>query len=204
MKLVTIYGSPTPPGKLARALGLLEDGVRRRHAGWEVDRLSPEPAITPVAALWPEDAVARVSAADAVVIASPVFRGSITGTLKLLIDTLPVEALRSTPTAILTVAAAPEHHLGAERHLRDLLTWFGALTAPNAAFFVDRVFATDQVDPRARAELDELADQVVLLAERLGGAAFGPDPLTVRYGKRRENRPGPAVPEEPKEANRDQ
>ncbi|SDQ70069.1 NADPH-dependent FMN reductase [Thermostaphylospora chromogena] len=184
MKLVTIYGSPTPPGKLARALELLETGVRERHPGWEVERIAPASTITPVVATWRDDVVEKVSGADAVVISSPVFRGSITGTLKLLIDMLPVEALRSKPVAILTVAAAPHHFLSAERHLRDVLSWFGALTAPNSAFFVDRVFAADTVDDEVRHELHELADQVVVLAERLSGRSFGPDPLTVRYRKK--------------------
>ncbi|MEV7005211.1 NAD(P)H-dependent oxidoreductase [Streptosporangium sp. NPDC051022] len=182
MRLVTIYGSPTPPGKLARALGLLEAGVRDRHPGWEVERISPAEVIDPVTATWPADAVDRVAAADAVVIASPVFRGSITGTLKLLLDTLPVEALRSTPTAVLTVAAAPHHCLAAERHLRDILTWFGALTAPNCAFFVDRVFGAEEVPADVLGELAELADEVVVLAERLGGRSFGPAPLAARRG----------------------
>ncbi len=182
MKLATIYGSPTPPGKLARALGLIEDGVRDRHPGWQVERIEPQP-LTPVVATWHESAVERVGAADAVVVATPVFRGSITGTLKLLIDLLPNEALRSKPVGILTVAAAPHHFLSAERHLRDLLGWFGALTAPNSAFFVDQVFRTDDVAAEALAQLREFGDQVVVLAERTHGQQFGPDPLTVRYAK---------------------
>lgn len=181
MKLLTVYGSPTPPGKLARALGLIEDAVRSRCPGWTVDRLSPAPTADPVVALWGDDAVERVQAADAVVLASPVFRGSFTGTLKLLVDALPNEALRSKPVGILTVAAAPHHFLSAERHLRDVLAWFGALTAPNGAFFVDRTFASDDVPAETRAELCEFVEQITVLAERLPGHHFGPDPLHVRF-----------------------
>ncbi|WP_430334358.1 NADPH-dependent FMN reductase [Rhodococcus sp. ACT016] len=181
MKLLTVYGSPTPPGKLTRALGLIEDDVRGRHPGWIVDRLIPEPTADPVVALWGDDAVDRVCAADAVVLASPVFRGSFTGTLKLLVDALPNEALRNKPVGILTVAAAPHHFLSAERHLRDVLAWFGALTAPNGAFFVDRTFASDDVPADARADLREFVEQVTVLAERLPGHHFGPDPLHVRF-----------------------
>lgn len=180
MKLLTVYGSPTPPGKLARALGLIEDDVRSRP-GWTVERLTPVPTADPVVALWGDDAVSRVEDADAVVLASPVFRGSVTGTLKLLIDALPNAALRSKPVGVLTVAAAPHHFLSAERHLRDVLAWFGALTAPNGAFFVDRTFASDDVPAEARADLREFADQVTVLAERLPGHHFGPDPLHVRF-----------------------
>lgn len=184
MKLATIYGSPTPPGKLARALGLIEDDVRTRYPTWSVDRVAPTNSVGPVVATWDEDAVERIGDADAVVISSPVFRGSITGTLKLLIDMLPNEALRSKPVGILTVAAAPHHFLSAERHLRDVLAWFGALAAPNAAFFVDKTFGAEHVADDVVKELREFADQVVVLAEQLKGRGFGPDPLTVRYSKK--------------------
>jgi FMN reductase len=181
MKLLTVYGSPTPPGKLARALGLIEDDVRARCPDWTVDRLVPAPTADPVVALWGAAAVERVQAADAVVLASPVFRGSFTGTMKLLIDALPDEALRSKPVGILTTAAAPHHFLSAERHLRDVLAWFGALTAPNSAFFVDRTFASDDVPADARADLRAFVEQVTVLADCLPGHHFGPDPLHVRF-----------------------
>ncbi|MEV6119078.1 NAD(P)H-dependent oxidoreductase [Streptomyces sp. NPDC052077] len=185
MKLAIVYGSPTPPGKLARALDLAEAAVRERHPGWSTERIAPRTSVGPVVATWDDEAVERIGAADAVVLASPVYRGSITGTLKLLIDMLPNEALRSKPTGVLTVAAAPQHFLSAERHLRDILAWFGALTAPNSAFFVDTTFRTPDVDPAVLAELAEFADQLVTLAESLGGRGFGPDPLTVRFSASR-------------------
>ncbi|WP_424807786.1 NADPH-dependent FMN reductase [Rhodococcus sp. 27YEA15] len=185
MKLLTIYGSPTPPGKLARALTLVENEVRALYPVWTVDRLSPEPTGNPVVGYWGADAVERVREADAVVLASPVFRGSFTGTLKLLVDALPNEALRSKPAGILTVAAAPQHFLSAERHLRDVLSWFGALTAPNSAFFVDSTFAEDNVSDEARSDLREFVEQVTALAERLPRHHFGPDPLHVRFTRSR-------------------
>ncbi|WP_328916653.1 MULTISPECIES: NADPH-dependent FMN reductase [unclassified Streptomyces] len=184
MKLATVYGSPTPPGKMARALGLIETGVRDRHPAWSAERIGPREPIGPMAAAWGDNAVEAIAGADAVVLASPVYRGSITGTLKLLIDLLPAEALRSKPVGILTVAAAPQHFLSAERHLRDILGWFGALTAPNSAFFVDAAFRDDEVDAGVLADLGEFADQVVTLAETLNGRRFGPDPLALRHAKK--------------------
>jgi len=186
VRFVSIYGSPTPPGKLARAMGIAEDHVRQRD-GWQVQRLASRPTDNPVVGLWDAGDVEAVAAADAVLVASPVFRASIPGTLKLLFDMLPNEALRNTPVAILTVGAAPHHFLSAERHLRDLLSWFGAIGAPNAAFFVDSTFKDEVVPQEAQDELAECVDQVVHLAERLSGLEFGPDPLTVRYARKQRN-----------------
>lgn len=179
MKLTTIYGSPTPPGKLARGLGLLEDHVRTTHPTWKTERLVSR-SLGPVTGVWDDDAVGRVEEADAVVIASPVFRGSLPGTLKLLIDMLPNPALRSKPVGIFTVAAAPHHFLSAERHLRDILSWFGALTVPNSVFFVDRRLEEGEDDEEVHSDLREFTDQVISLAEKIDGTGFGPAPLHVK------------------------
>ncbi len=183
--LLTVYGSPTPPGKLARALGAVEEHAASLD-GWRVDRLSPA---SPTA--WPEDAADRVRSATGLVIASPVFRASFPATLKQLFDQLPVEALRSRPVALLTVAAAPEHALAAERHLRDVLAWFGALTAPNALFLVDRLLAGPELDEQVRADLAALAEQVVALSALPQADRLGPAPLAARRA------PGAGVPPRP-------
>ncbi|MCR1782423.1 NAD(P)H-dependent oxidoreductase [Nocardioides carbamazepini] len=176
--LLTVYGSPTPPGKLARALAAAEDHAAGL-AGWRASRLSP---LTPTA--WPEDAAEQVAAASGVVVASPVFRASFPATLKLLFDALGVEAFGTRPVAILTVAAAPEHALGAERHLRDVLAWFGALTAPSPLFLPDRLLAGPDLDAEVRADLAALVDQVVALAGLPRGDRLGPAPLAARRAPR--------------------
>ena len=69
--------------------------------------------------------VARVGAADAVILASPVYRGSFTGALKNLLDHLPVDALAGKPVGIVAMGASAHHYLGVDWHLRDVLAWFG-------------------------------------------------------------------------------
>ena len=81
--------------------------------------------------------------------ATPVYRGSMTGTLKNLLDHVPVEALRDKPVAIVAMGASDHHYLGAERHLRDVLAFFGALVVPTACYLSSRDFE-DGV-PGARA-----------------------------------------------------
>lgn len=189
--LLTVYGSPTPPGKLARALDVAEAHVAGRP-GWRAVRLSP---LTPTA--WPEDAAEQVAAASGVLVASPVFRASFPATLKQLLDQLPVEAFGSRPVAILTVAAAPEHALGAERHLRDVLAWFGALTAPHPLFLRDRLLAGPELDAEVRADLGALVDQVVSLAVLPEGIRLGPAPLAARRAPRVDRPPHPDPRKEP-------
>jgi FMN reductase len=117
-------------------------------------------------------AVATIAAADAVVLATPVYRGSITGTLKNLLDHVPVSALRDTPVAIVSMGATHDHHLGAERHLRDVLAFFGALVVPTAVYLTSADFA----DGDAAGRLDAaIASALTLAAAGLG--PLGPSPM---------------------------
>lgn len=55
-----------------------------------------------------------VGAADAVVFATPVYRGSMTGALKNLFDALPVSTLEGKPVRLVAMGASRHHFLGAE------------------------------------------------------------------------------------------
>jgi FMN reductase len=76
------------------------------------------------------------------------------------------------------------HYLGADRHLRDVLAWFGALIAPTSVYLASADFPEGEPTERARAELRELARSVLRL-RALGpavGPALGPAPLAARRG----------------------
>ena len=79
-----------------------------------------------------------------------------TGTLKNLLDHVPVEALRDKPVAIVAMGASDHHYLGAERHLRDVLAFFGALVVPTASYLSSADFDDGVPGERAAAELDAL------------------------------------------------
>src|SRR3954470_8544101 len=146
--LVIVLGSATAPGRLHRALSAAADRAQARHTGLRVATFDLATLEIPFAdGRPPADAgadtarvVDAVAAADAVVLASPTYRGSLTGALKNLIDHLPVPALRSTPVAIAAVGASDHHFLGVDRHLRDILTFFGAVTTPTSAYLTSRDF----------------------------------------------------------------
>ncbi len=99
------------------------------------------------------------------------------------LDHVPVEALRGTPTGIAAMGGSLHHHLGAERHLRDVLAFFGALVAPTAAYVTSADFTDGAPGHAAEAQFDALLDALVVLAERLGEAPqLGPPPLFARPG----------------------
>jgi FMN reductase len=185
-RLVAVLGSATAPGRLHRAL---TEALARAASSGEVsielidlgavsiaaaDGRAPEQLGDDTAAT-----LAAIAAADAVVLATPVYRGSMTGTLKNLLDHVPTAALRSKPVAIIAMGASDHHYLGAERHLRDVLAFFGALVCPTAAYLSSADFEDGAVAERAAHELD----QSLAAALELAGAGIGPlgpDPLGAR------------------------
>lgn len=80
-------------------------------------------------------AVARMCAARALVVASPVFKATYTGLLKLLADQIAAGQLGGVPAVPVMVGAAPQHALAVEVHLRPLLVELGA-SCPTPGLFV--------------------------------------------------------------------
>jgi FMN reductase len=75
-------------------------------------------------------AVAAVREAKLLVVATPTYKGSYTGVLKVLLDQLPAGALEGvTAVPVVTAGVQPQAD-GAERFLRHLLTELGANVAP--------------------------------------------------------------------------
>jgi FMN reductase len=188
--VVALLGSVTPPGRLYRSVDealvrLVEradvrvelidlaqneipfaDGRSAEELGGDVLRI-----------------VEAVSAAGAVLVVTPVYRGTLTGALKNLLDHLTVPSLEGKPTAIVAMGVTLHHFLGAERHLRDILAFFGAVVAPVSAYLSASDFDADGATGiRAARELDELLDGLVVLGSALATAAgpLGPRPLAAR------------------------
>ncbi|MCB0871135.1 MAG: NAD(P)H-dependent oxidoreductase, partial [Solirubrobacterales bacterium] len=130
--------------------------------------------------------IGQIAASDAVILATPVYRGSMTGALKNLLDLTPVEALRGKPVLIVAMGATDHHSLGVERHLRDLLSFFGALTLPVDVYLTSADFKDGVPGEDAATRLDQGIEGLLALTRATGGLGeFGPDPLISRLSKPR-------------------
>lgn len=190
MKLLAIVGSVTPPGRLLHATQVMLDDARVSNAGLEIELVNlADKRIAFADGRPPEqygddtaDVVASVQGADAVAISTPVYRGSITGALKNLLDHLPIESLAAKPVGILAMGATHHHFLGADWHLRDILAWFGALVAPTSAYLVSADFVSGELTANARQDLKDLANALIKLRAVVPGPGeyLGPRPLAAR------------------------
>jgi len=185
MQLSVVYGAPTPPGRLATAVDHVAERLASRSAGAAIHRidLHAEP-LAPMRTSWSEEldprnvrAIEAIDASDGVVFGSPVYRASVPGVLKNLIDHLSVESLRDKPVGLVVVGARPHHYLGVDRHLRDILSWFGALALPTSVYLTHDDFEDGRLRPGPDAALDDLARALLALVERVRGLDLGPAPL---------------------------
>ena len=110
-------------------------------------------------------AVSALGDADAVLLASPVYRGSFTGALKNLLDLAPLESLRAKPVGIVAMGATPHHYLGVDWHLRAVLAWFGALVVPTSVYLDSGHFRDGKLaDAGARAAVADLVAALLAMA----------------------------------------
>ena len=82
----------------------------------------------------------RSRAADALIVGSPVYKGSYTGLFKHLFDFVEPEALAGKPVILTATGGGPRHALVVEHSLRPLFGFFTALTIPTAIYASDQDF----------------------------------------------------------------
>jgi FMN reductase len=186
--ITVVLGATTPPGRLRRAL---EEAIdRRQQDGGQTDLLDLAEQRLSFADGRPpgelgddtEAVIAAVAAAEALVVATPVYRGSLTGSLKNLFDLLPVDSLQGKAVGLVAMGASDHHYLGAERHLRDVLAFFGAWALPVAVYLNSADFDEGAPGERAATALDQLLAGVATAARALGetDGPAGPAPLSAR------------------------
>ena len=189
IRLLMLVGAATPPGRLAAAISFAAEAAQAEGGGG-VDILNL--AETPVEICdgraleaygeATRQAVARITAAAAVLIAAPVYRASFPGVLKNLLDITPVEALQNKPVGIVAMGGSPHHFLAVDGQLRQVLAWFGALVAPTGVYLTGGDFRDGQLaSESARNDLAALTQTLMALSRRLDPTSLGPLPLAARF-----------------------
>lgn len=84
--------------------------------------------------------VEQVSASDLVIVASPTFKATYTGLLKLFLDRFPSDGLRGVVAVPLMLGAGPGHALAPELCLRPVLTELGAVVPVRGLYVVDSCY----------------------------------------------------------------
>ena len=185
--ILVVLGSVTPPGRMHRAVnGAVERFVGNGGSASLLDLGTVTIGFADGRALDSltddtKTAVEAVQAASGVILASPVYRASLTGALKNFLDVVPIEALQQKPVGLLAMGATAHHFLGTASHLRDICAWFGALVAPTDVYLTSADFVDGVLQPGPAADLDALLTSVQRLADVVQASGdLGPTPLAAK------------------------
>jgi NAD(P)H-dependent FMN reductase len=128
--------------------------------------------------------VQHIQDADAYVIGTPMYRGSYTGSLKNLLDHVPVEALMGKVAGLVATGASDHHYLGLDQELRPVLMWFNMHLVPGSVYVRSNQLQGSKItDEQVCEYLRQLGEAVVTLHQGLQGSPMGPPPLSL-WGRR--------------------
>lgn len=146
MDITVVVGNPKPRSRTWAAAHRLAEGLGAA-ASASIDVVDLGPALLGWGDPDVKDAVGRVAASDVVIVASPTFKATYTGLLKLFLDQLAGSTgLQGVVAVPLQLGGGPEHALSPELHLKPVLVELGATVPAPALYLIDSVPAPDPVE----------------------------------------------------------
>jgi FMN reductase len=143
-RIVSIVGNPKPA---SRTRQVAEEVAARVATALAATGYAAQTEVIEVSELgagllgWGDPAVGAaldtIRGADVLVVATPTFKATYTGLLKLLLDQIGGGELGGLPAIPVQVAAAPQHALAVEVHLRPVLVEIGAACPTTGVFVLD-------------------------------------------------------------------
>lgn len=122
-------------------------------------------------ALYEDDTktlIDKIVAADALILGTPVYRGSYTGILKNVFDVIPNDALVGKPVGIVVTGSTQHHYLAIEHEIKPLLGFFHAHALPGGVYLTPEHYNDNVlVDEGAMERLNQLATAIVQFAKHV-------------------------------------
>ncbi|QGU07534.1 FMN reductase (NADPH) [Corynebacterium occultum] len=125
----------------------------------------------------------QLSESDGLLVATPVFKASYTGLLKMFFDVLDDEAINDMPTVIAATAGTARHALVLEHALRPLLSYMRARVLPTGIFAATEDFGGAEgaaIERRIQQAAEELAELMLAQSGTVVGGLAGPTSRSTR------------------------
>ncbi|HYF72573.1 MAG TPA: NAD(P)H-dependent oxidoreductase [Nocardioides sp.] len=168
-RVAVVVGNPKPQSRTLQAASYVATELAGRAPDTVVDLAGLGPRLLDWHDSVVVDLVAEVGRADLVVVASPTYKGTYTGLLKLFLDRFATDGLTGLAVPLM-LGAGPGHALAPELSLRPVLTEIGATVPAKGLYVVDAAYD----DPAAYSHWLELARPFV--------TAFLDNRLSTRWG----------------------
>ncbi|SOD71415.1 NAD(P)H-dependent FMN reductase [Jatrophihabitans sp. GAS493] len=142
MKVAVVAGNPKPNSRTLAAATLVAERLTGRPADVVVDVVTLGPGLIG----WGDPAVAQAVAAvqqsDYLICASPTYKATYTGLLKLFLDQFPSNGLDGVTAFAIMLGAGPQHALAPELLLKPVLVELGASLPSRALYLLDSEWET--------------------------------------------------------------
>ncbi|MFT4177732.1 MAG: NADPH-dependent FMN reductase [Luteolibacter sp.] len=177
-QILLISGSPTAPSKSAALLqyattylhshGLTAETVSVRDFSAEdlIQARFDSPSF--------EGFKAKIAAASGIIVATPIYKASYTGSLKALLDILPQTALRGKTILPLATGGSPAHLLAIDYALKPVLAVLGASDIQQGVYVTDSQYQVNDdgftLADDLQTRLDESLARLVLTVKTLVAA----------------------------------
>ena len=143
MKTAVIVGNPKAKSRTLEA-GLL---VAKKLTGAEPDAVLDLVDFGPALLDWDnakvKAAIETVRSCNIIVVASPTFKATYTGLLKLFLDQIPSDGLAGITAFPVMLGAGPAHLLAPDLLLKPVLVELGAICPAVGLYLIDKSFAED-------------------------------------------------------------
>jgi FMN reductase len=146
MSIAVVVGNPKPLSRTWDAAHRLAEGLGA-PARTAIDVVDLGPGLLGWGDPAVKAAVEQVAASDIVVVASPTFKATYTGLLKLFLDQFSGSTgLQGVVAVPLQLGAGPAHELSPELHLKPVLVELGATVPAPALYLIDSAPTPDPVE----------------------------------------------------------
>jgi FMN reductase len=135
VSVVVVVGNPKPRSRTYQAAHLLAEKLAGRPADLSVDLTDLGAALLDWSDPGVASLVAAVQASDLAIVASPTYKATYTGLLKLFLDRIPGGALAGVTAVPLMLGGHWKHALAADLLLKPVLVELGA-TCPTRGLFL--------------------------------------------------------------------
>lgn len=107
----------------------------------------------------------KIVEADALLVGTPMYRGSYTGLLKNVFDLIPNDALLGKPVGLIATGGSDHHYLAIEHELKPIMGFFLAHVLPGGVYANNDDYSDyDLVDEDVLERLDQLAKSIINFA----------------------------------------
>jgi FMN reductase len=143
--VAVVVGNPKPKSRTYEAAMLVAERLVDRPADLVIDVVDLGPGLLGWGDPAVAEAVAAVCEASLVVVASPTFKATYTGLLKLFLDQVPTDGMAGVAAVPLMLGAGPGHALAPELLLKPVLVELGATCPTRGLYLLDSDWGSEAV-----------------------------------------------------------